>query len=59
MVIKESSLILKMKMQKNIHPIKISPLKIEGALKLIVTKYGPKAEPLFSKRKVSTILSCH
>ncbi len=36
---------------KNIHPIKISPLKIEGALKLIVTKYGPKAEPLFQKEK--------
>ncbi len=36
---------------RNIHPIKISPLKIEGALKLIVTKYGPKAEPLFQKEK--------
>ena len=36
---------------KNIHPIKISPQKIEGALKLIVTKYGPKAEPLFQKQK--------
>ena len=37
---------------KNIHPVKISPLKIEGALKLIVTKW-PKAEPLFQKTKVS------
>ena len=36
---------------KNIHPIKISPQKIEGALKLIVTKYGPKSEPLFQKEK--------
>ena len=36
---------------KNIHPIKISPLKIEGALKLIITKYGPKSEPLFQKEK--------
>lgn len=36
---------------KNIHPIKINPLKIEGALKLIVTKYGPKSEPLFQKEK--------
>ena len=36
---------------RNIHPIKINPLKIEGALKLIVTKYGPKAEPLFQKTK--------
>ena len=36
---------------KNIHPIKINPLKIEGALKLIVTKWGPKSEPLFQKEK--------
>ncbi|MAI29812.1 MAG: hypothetical protein CMP38_06360 [Rickettsiales bacterium] len=36
---------------KNIHPIKISPLKIQGALKLIITKYGPKSEPLFQKEK--------
>ena len=36
---------------KNIHPIKINPLKIEGALKLIITKYGPKSEPLFQKEK--------
>jgi hypothetical protein len=36
---------------QNIHPVKISPLKIEGALKLIITKYGPKAEPLFRKEK--------
>tara|TARA_B100000963_G_scaffold338584_1_gene335575 strand:+ start:465 stop:1484 length:1020 start_codon:yes stop_codon:yes gene_type:complete len=36
---------------KNIHPVKISPLKIEGALKLIITKWGPKSEPLFQKEK--------
>ena len=36
---------------RNIHPIKINPLKIEGALKLIITKYGPKSEPLFQKEK--------
>ena len=36
---------------KNIHPVKINPLKIEGALKLIVTKWGPKSEPLFQKQK--------
>jgi len=36
---------------QNIHPIKINPMKIEGALKLIITKYGPKAEPLFQKEK--------
>ena len=36
---------------KNIHPVKINPLKIEGALKLIVTKWGPKSEPLFQKEK--------
>ena len=36
---------------KNIHPIKISPQRIEGALKLIVTKYGSRAEPLFQKEK--------
>ena len=35
----------------NIHPIKINPLKIEGALKLIVTKWGAKSEPLFQKEK--------
>ena len=36
---------------KNIHPVKISPLRIEGALKLIITKYGPKSETLFQKSK--------
>ncbi len=36
---------------KNIHPIKINPLKIEGALKLIITKWGPKSQTLFQKQK--------
>ena len=36
---------------KNIHPVKINPLKIEGALKLVITKWGPKSEPLFQKEK--------
>ncbi|MAZ46123.1 MAG: hypothetical protein CMM98_00900 [Rickettsiales bacterium] len=36
---------------KNIHPIKINPLKIEGALKLIITKWGPRSETLFQKEK--------
>ena len=36
---------------RNIHPVKINPTKIEGALKLIITKYGPKSEPLFQKEK--------
>ena len=37
---------------KNIHPVKIDPLRIEGALKLILTKYGPKAESLFQDDKI-------
>ena len=37
---------------KNSHPIKIDPLKIEGALKLILTKYGPRSEPLFQQVKL-------
>ena len=37
---------------KNIHPVKIDPLRIEGALKLILTKYGPRAESLFQEDKV-------
>ena len=36
---------------RNIHPVKINPLKIEGALKLIITKYGVKSETLFKKDK--------
>ena len=37
---------------KNIHPVKIDPLRVEGALKLILTKYGPKAESLFQDDKI-------
>jgi len=37
---------------RNIHPVKINPLKIEGALKLIITKYGAKSETLFQKNKI-------
>lgn len=37
---------------RNTHPVKIDPLRIEGALKLILTKYGPKAESLFQESKI-------
>ena len=37
---------------RNIHPVKIDPVRIEGALKLILTKYGPKAESLFQENKI-------
>ena len=37
---------------RNIHPVKINPLKIEGALKLVITKYGAKSETLFQKNKI-------
>jgi len=37
---------------RNIHPVKIDPLRLEGALKLIITKYGPKAESLFQEDKL-------
>ncbi len=37
---------------KNVHPVKIDPLRVEGALKLILTKYGPKAESLFQDDKI-------
>lgn len=37
---------------RNIHPVKIDPLRLEGALKLIITKYGPKAESLFQEDKI-------
>ena len=37
---------------RNIHPVKIDPLRVEGALKLILTKYGPKAESLFQDNKI-------
>ena len=37
---------------RNIHPVKIDPLRVEGALKLILTKYGPRAESLFQDNKI-------
>mgnify|MGYP001391278573 CR=1 FL=1 len=37
---------------KNIHPIKINPANIEGALNLVLVKFGKTAEPLFSENKV-------
>ena len=51
MVIKEFNWMWKMKMLKTFIQSKLSPLKIEGALKLIVTKWGSKSEPLFQKKK--------
>ena len=43
---------------KNIHPVKINPLKIEGALKLIVTKWG-EIRAIISKRKISALFCCY
>ena len=37
---------------KNIHPVKINPLKIEGALKLIITKYGQNQKHYFKKKNL-------
>ena len=37
----------------NIHPIKIDPQRIEGALKLVLTTYGSKPQQLFTNNKVS------
>ncbi|MEE2695100.1 MAG: hypothetical protein VX976_01945 [Pseudomonadota bacterium] len=37
---------------KNIHPIKIDPLRIEGALKLVLTRFGKKPQQLFVNEKV-------
>ena len=37
---------------RNIHPVNIDPLRVEGALKLIITKYGPRAETLFQEEKI-------
>ena len=41
---------------KNIHPVKINPLKIEGALKLIITKYGSKIRAIISKKKIFSLI---
>lgn len=37
---------------RNVHPVKVDPLRVEGALKLILTKYGPRAESLFQDDKL-------
>ena len=37
---------------QNIHPVRINPENIEGALNLILVKFGRSAEPLFSENKV-------
>lgn len=37
---------------KNIHPVKIDPSRIEGALKLIITRFGSKPQQLFPNEKI-------
>ena len=37
---------------KNIHPVKIDPSRIEGALKLIISTFGSKPQQLFPNEKV-------
>ena len=51
MVIKEFNLIQRIKI-KNIHPVNIDPNSIEGALKLVITTFGGKPQPLFPDDKV-------
>ena len=41
------------KRTKNIHPIKIDSQQIEGALKLVITTFGSKPQPLFPNNRVS------
>ena len=41
---------------KNIHPVKIEASRIEGALKLILTRFGNKPQLLFLTKKFSVIL---
>ena len=36
-----------------IHPIKIDSQQIEGALKLVITTFGSKPQPLFPNNRVS------
>ena len=40
------------KKTNNIHPVKIDPQRIEGALKLILTSFGTKPQQLFPNEKV-------
>ena len=37
---------------RNIHPVKIDPSRIEGALKLVITRFGNKPQQLFPNEKV-------
>ena len=37
---------------QNIHPVRINPENIEGALNLVLIKFGKSAEPLFNENKV-------
>ncbi len=37
---------------RNIHPVKIDPSRVEGALKLIITKIGSRAQALFQEKKI-------
>ena len=39
---------------KNIHPVKIDPNSIEGALKLVITTFGGKPQALFPDDRVFT-----
>lgn len=38
----------------NSHPVNIDPTKIEGALKLVLIKFGYKPEPLFQQDRIYT-----
>ena len=40
------------KKTNNIHPVKIDPQRIEGALKLVLTSFGTKPQQLFPNEKV-------
>ena len=55
-VIKEFNLISEDKQIKNIHPVKIDPNSIEGALKLVLTTFGGKPQALFPDDRVFTYL---
>ena len=52
MDIKEFNCIAKTIILKIFIQLKLILLRVEGALKLILTKYGPKAESLFQDDKI-------
>ena len=52
MDIKEFNWIVRTKRIRNIHPVKIDPSRVEGALKLIITKYWSKSSITFSRKKI-------